>query len=258
MPIEFVGIEYQFFALLLLSWEALYQVLKLAVSRSSHPKFAETGQSYVVSFINCTQCTLVGGYYLLRFVSSGSPVLWAYLDEKDPGAGFANEMKHAAHYFLSWMTHDLIHMISFYPTLGGKDQLVHHSGFICLCALLMGYNIFPGVAPWLLFSEVSTIPLNIRWFLINTGRGDGTAIGVANGSFVGLFFISRVVLYWTGFAYLFRVSMPLVLAPPYLAPPLLVYTLVGAIGGGALLNAYWLVLVVKMAMRPKGKKPKPE
>jgi len=261
MRVEFVGVDVQLLATCFACWEGLFQVLKRVVATSPHPKFAEGAHSYMISTVNCAMCTAFGGYYLAHLTLSGSPVVWAVFDESDPGAWMAAGVKHFAHYFLSWMAHDLLHMITYYPKLGHMDHVIHHSGFVCLCFLLMSYNLFPGAAAWLLFSEVSTLPLNTRWYLIALGKGDSKALTYVNQLFALFFFFSRVLLYWSGFAYLVGVSMPLVLAPPYLAPPPLVYLLVGAIGGGAMLNAYWLVKIYEMATRgggPKEKKNKPE
>ena len=36
---------------------------------------------------------------------------------------------------------------------------------------------------WLILAEASTVWMGIRWLLINTGRGDSTAMHIANACF---------------------------------------------------------------------------
>ena len=101
-----------------------------------------------------------------------------------------------------------------------------------------------------LLGEVSTLFLNLRWFLIQTGRGDSAALHRTNYAFATTFFITRVVIMALGLWHGVTRSAPLLLAPPYSAPSWAVSTICVTVGCGALLNAFWMYKIVRMASRP--------
>jgi hypothetical protein len=115
------------------------------------------------------------------------------------------------------------------------------------------YGICPYAGTWLFCGELSTIPLNFRWFLIQSGKGDSTLMKVTNIVFASLFFLTRVVLYWSGLLEFISSTMPLLFAHGIPNHVLLLFGLL--IPGGALLNAYWFALIFNMA-RGGGKKHK--
>ena len=145
--------------------------------------------------------------------------------------------------------------LTHFPALGGGDTVLHHCGFICLTFLGMGYQVYPFIVAWLLLGEVSSLPLNVRWYLITTGRGDTPAMDMANYSFGILFLIVRVAIYWSGLYELLVHLRPLLLAPPYNAPSLWMHIIMGFVSAGGLLNAFWVYKIFKMAAR-SGKKKK--
>jgi len=116
--------------------------------------------------------------------------------------------------------------------------------------------VLPLTVAWLLLGELSSLPLNFRWFLINTGRGASTALRVTNAVFAISFFVVRVLVYWGGVYHLLAYMRPALIAPPYQCAPVVVNTLCLFISAGALLNAYWMISIVKMATRSGEKKSK--
>ena len=159
--------------------------------------------------------------------------------------------------FLSWIIYDLIHVISSYPKLGGFDTIIHHCLFMG-AALVNGYYviyIFP--FSWLIMGELSTIFLNIRWFLIQTGRGSTKMMKWCNYIFAIFFFLTRVILYGWG---LYLMSRPdvwtVILELP--APKYLVLSVLGLLVIGYFLNLLWMKSIVEMATKnnEKGRKSK--
>jgi len=154
-------------------------------------------------------------------------------------------------FFLSWLLYDLAHVVTCYPRLGGMDTIAHHLGFIGASLVCGSYRILPFPFAWLTTGELSSIALNIRWFLINSGRGDTAALQLAQVAFALLFFVTRVVLYGAGLAHLAwhrhllfaRVEGAPLAAVPL---PLLVVVLLLLCGGYAL-NMLWMSKIVKMA-----------
>jgi hypothetical protein len=55
--------------------------------------------------------------------------------------------------------------------------------FLLLTLLSLGFGICPYAGAWLLCGELSTLPLNARFFLINSGLGASTAMSAANAAF---------------------------------------------------------------------------
>ena len=82
----------------------------------------------------------------------------------------------AAQAFVGYLLMDFFHVIARYPKLGGLDMCLHHAGFLFVTLLGLGYRVFPFPIGWLLLGEVSSIFLNVRWFLINSGHGASAAL----------------------------------------------------------------------------------
>ena len=104
--------------------------------------------------------------------------------------------------------------------------------------------------------EISSIFLNIRWLLINTGRGHSASLKRINVGFALSFFICRVVIFWAGVAHVFRSELPFLLAPPRSAPRWALQLLVSLVTAGAVLNAFWLFKIIKVALGPPPTKPR--
>ena len=116
--------------------------------------------------------------------------------------------------------------------------------------------IFP--FSWLTLGELSSVALNIRWFLINSGRGESVALQRTQLAFAGLFVVTRVIIYGVGLAHLFvhreallsRDEATGVLA--HVPAPLLWLVLVLLVGGYGL-NLLWMTKIVRMASRGRTK-----
>jgi len=243
-------------------WEVLYQIFKNSLKPSPHPKVRELGASYSVAFINALVCSVggfscvvslwKGGYTGRTIVTLGetSPLFWAGLDAGE------EVYERFAHAFLGWLFYDVVHVVSLYPKLGGVDTVSHHVGFICLTCLGSVYHVIPFSVAWLLLGEVSSLPLNVRWFLIHTGRGADKALTLTNLAFALSFFLVRVAVFWAGVYHLIMYLRPsLIATDPYGCPMWVLDTVTFFITAGACLNAQWMIGIVKMATRgPPGQK----
>jgi len=193
-------------------------------------------------------CSTAGCYITATLIASE--------DERDRAAMRAESeigpvVLAATQSFVAWLLMDAAHVISHFPTLGGADMLLHHAGFIFLTLIgPLGLHVFPFAAGWLLLGEISTLFLNLRWFLIQSGRGDSAALHRTNYAFAATFFITRVVIMALGLWHGVSRSAPILLASPYNAPSWAVSTICITVGGGALLNAFWMYKIVRMASRP--------
>lgn len=242
-------------------WEVLYQIAKAALASSPHEKVAQLGASYTVAFINAAMCT-VGGFWCVASLWAGEYAGRLIVTQVSspywPGLQ-AGELvyEHLAHMFLGWLLYDAVHVAMWYPKLGGVDTVAHHIGFISLTCLGSMYRVIPFSVAWLLLGEASSLPLNVRWFLINTGRGATPALKVTNVVFALSFFVARVVLFWAGVYHLLVYLRPTLIAPdPYGCPTWVLNTVCFFITAGACLNAHWMIGIVKMATRGDKKKDK--
>mmetsp|Transcript_8561 Transcript_8561/g.12806 ORF Transcript_8561/g.12806 Transcript_8561/m.12806 type:complete len:132 (-) Transcript_8561:175-570(-) len=124
------------------------------------------------------------------------------------------------------------------------------------CLLACTYRVLPFPFAWLITGEASSPFLNIRWFLINTGRGDTFAMKATNIIFALTFFFSRILLFGYGLIDLMR-NVNYLFSDPPPVPAIPAVSILVLVCGGFLLNAFWMVGIVKMAMgRQKGGKSK--
>ena len=108
--------------------------------------------------------------------------------------------------FLSYLLYDLCHVLHRYPKLGGIDTVVHHVLF-AMCAYINGtYGLMAFAFGWLALGEGSTILLNIRWFIIKSGRGGTPILNAINILFAIVFFYVRIGVYTAGVVHLFLLS----------------------------------------------------
>lgn len=250
VPVEWHGVEWGLLLALALVWELIYRMGKAACSRAQHSKVVEEGGSYVAAFVNACVCSVAGSMITLRLLASDetSRAILSSSQVESPSAIFV-----AAYAFVGYLLMDAVHLFTFYPRLGGVDMCLHHGLFIFVALVDLGYRIFPFPIGWLLLGEVSSLFLNIRWFLIHSGRGDSAALSAVNYLFAATFFIFRVLVMWAGLWHGMAHLRPLVLAPPYDAPPRAVDTICFVVFCGALLNAFWMAKIVRMATRPAPK-----
>ena len=92
------------------------------------------------------------------------------------------------------------------------------------------------------------MPLNVRWLLIQSGRGETHALRYTNVAFALTFFATRVVGYGAGLAHLWRVRAALLdqLDESVVVRPLLFLVLALLVAGYGL-NLMWMRKIVKMA-----------
>ena len=191
-----------------LGWELLYQLVKrLLVARSSHEKVRDYGASYAVAFIHAAVVSALGAaqYIAMRDLPESSK---AVVDPADPHHEQSRDAVRLAYIFFGWLLYDLVHVVINYPKLGGADTLAHHLGFLAFGVFSFGYALFPFCSTWLLLSELSSLPLNARWFLIQTGRGDTNLFVAVNAIFALSFAVVPVALFGLGLAHQARACQP--------------------------------------------------
>lgn len=191
------------------------------------------GPSYLVSFFHSIITTIRGTMHLYHLwdasnfdklyipskayitYNNGSAILtyrWAHLH-----VATTNTL------FVSYLIYDLFHILLQYPKLGGIDTIIHHVLF-ALCSFINGtYGLMAFQFGWLIVGELSTIFLNIRWFLIKTNsnsldggggsnsktsssRSSTLLLDKVNGMFAATFFLTRIGIYTIGIIHLFYYS----------------------------------------------------
>jgi hypothetical protein len=255
--VQFVGVDFPRWFFLVVCWELANQTARLFCRRSPHPAIRATGSTFICSTINAIWCT-ASGLYLTWVFAQLPDANRAHLDPEATNLWACLLVKAAAYRFLAWLTMDLIHCFEKYPKTVGLDALAHHTGFILLTAVQMSWDLLPIVAAWLLIGELSTIALNIRWYVISSGQGDSRALVYTNAAFALSFFLVRILVYWAGVLHLGFFMVPLLLSPPYNAPAWPLYVLLFSITAAGVLNLWWMYKIFKMATRkPKAAKAAP-
>lgn len=146
------------------------------------------GPSYVVSMAHAATCLYIG-IPNLSFVNA-APV--DQYTQRNDGAEWmcAN--------FIAYLIVDLAHVLWHWPKLGTWDTLIHHLSFLA-CGLIAGYHaVFVLPFTWLTLGETSTIFLNLRWFLLTTGRKSQSITFYVNLLFALSFFMTRIIVYGSG------------------------------------------------------------
>lgn len=230
-------LDWQLLCVAVAIWECLYQLAKAACARyyKQWPKVATAGGSYLTATLNACVCSVAGAWLVLQHGHATEPLI----------------IHLTAHSFLGWLMMDLIHLFTHFPALGGWDMVAHHVGFICLTSLAHTFNVLRYAMGWMLLGEISSIFLNLRWFLISSGRGESTALARTNLGFAVTFFAFRIVVFWVGLYDMLLNVRPMLIAPPHRQPALAINTVCAFVVGSALLNCFWMVKIVRMATRSK-------
>jgi len=260
-----------------LAWEALYTLSRLALRRAAKfdgvllngadaEKLVKQGPSYAIAFVHACLVGVAGLVHVCTLLDAPAEAKIAIPDDSSPWHVAATATEYTNVAFLSWLLYDLGHIIMSYPELGGADTVAHHLGFIAASLICGKYAILAFPFAWLTTGELSSIALNIRWFLINTGRGDSGALRQAQLLFALLFLVTRVVVYGLGLAHL-AIHRDVLLSAGRpgsvlagVPPPLLWAVLVLLVGGYGL-NLVWMRKIIRMATKPRkkeGKKGKKE
>ena len=234
------------------AWELIYKSSHRLINSQvsdANAKMKRFGSSYVTAFLNAVVCTSLGVINLSWLL--GAPEQRRYVmatETYDPWYNDTQSVRYSAYAFLGWILCDLIHvLLNFGPKkLGGWDTVAHHTLFAALVGSCIGYGTCPFAAAWLFCGELSTLPLNVRFLLINTGRGATAAMDATNKLFAASFFLVRVALYWWGLFDFLRHGPAQLLA--HGAPGVLVAGVTTALVLGGALNFFWFTQIVKMAM----------
>ncbi|KAL9191545.1 hypothetical protein ACHAXT_001251 [Thalassiosira profunda] len=157
--------------------------------------------------------------------------------------------------FLSYLCYDLMHILSQYPKLGGVDTVMHHLIFAS-CSVINGtFGIFPFAFGWLIVGELSTIFLNMRWFLLKSGRDKSQMLDAINQYFAASFFLTRIGIYTVGVVQLYLQIDEILLMPEKSGVPIaLLGMTLGGIMLGWVLNLLWGYKIFEMVRGVKTKK----
>lgn len=234
----------------LVLWELVYQVSKVMAAKycSQWTKISQLGGSYMAAFLNACVCSVLGCWIVVAYLLFADARGRALVLDDGPAVG---AVYLAAQSFIGWLMMDCCHLLTHFPTLGGVDMLLHHFGFLVMAAIGYGYRVVPFICGWLLLGEVSSIPLNIRWFLIQSGRGDSRALAYVNYAFAGCFLLFRVFILNAGLVDYVVELRPVLLAPPCNAEAWAVNVFCILLVGCSLLNLYWMAKIIQMAIKPR-------
>jgi hypothetical protein len=247
-------------ALAALCFEVLYRSFGAAFRRLAATKgvaldpkrkrtFARDGNSYAVSFVHATIVVVRGFQHLIQ--QYGAPldakfVQRPYGSTSEWAAGAA-AIEPTNTIFLAFLVYDVSHVLLEYPRLGSIDVVAHHVLFAAASYVCGSNRVFPWPFAWLIIGELSTLPLNLRWVLIQSGRGDTRLMTWTNRAFALTFFLGRVVVYGLGLLHLFRSWEPHVEEACLRVPGLRVVCALFVAGYG--LNLVWFRRIVRVASR---------
>ncbi|KAJ1460101.1 hypothetical protein M885DRAFT_612742 [Pelagophyceae sp. CCMP2097] len=209
-------------------------------------KLEREGPSYVVAGVHALLVGARGAYHLVTLVGVPTPMQFAM-----PTAGSAlyslteaTEVTNAI--FFSWIIYDVCHVVFSFPRLGSWDTLAHHLCFAFTAAVCGAYRVLPFPFGWLICGELSTPFLNLRWLLINSGRGDSKLAQKTNVVFGLLFMATRMLLYGSGLAHL-GYNRAVLFDQTSLVPKPLLYTTLALFVAAYGLNMLWMSKILKMA-----------
>lgn len=230
----------------------LIKASELRLSGEQQAKLCSCGPSYAVSTV-VTSVLAVRGLCATVALYGADPVhqhcmtpgLASQWARPQGDVAFINQV------FLAYMLYDVLHVVAAYPALGKLDTVAHHAGF-AFAAIINGYYaMMPWAGAWLMAGELSTLPLNTRWFLIHTGRGESRAMSISNKAFASLFFSTRIILYGGGLFWLVRTRDALFRPQAGTtcadAPSGFKWVVVALIALGYCLNVQWMGKILYMA-----------
>ena len=229
-------------------------------------KIASEGPSYVVAFIHALILSIRGcmHFYQLFYTPTKFQMMRIHandiLTHSEVNASDYRYISNAHasvyrsnYFFFGFLFYDLLHIIIVFPRLGGIDIICHHLAFMVASVINDHYKIMMFPFAWLIMGELSTIFLNIRWFLIQTGRGSTKVMDACNFMFAYLFFSTRILLYGWGLIhllsnsnYLFYAENEDVNKDDY-APKWCVIFVCSMLVGGYSLNLVWMKSIYAIA-----------
>lgn len=254
-PFFFGHLDGRQFVVACLVWEALFRLCQFAIAiavkvpfvvaggsenrQARVEKLLRDGPSYAVSLIHAVLVVYIGLPVFLRTVH-------ATTDDQYSGRNEAAEWLCAV--FLGYLTQDVVHIFLVWPQLGGWDVIFHHATFFC-CGAVCGYHalyIYPFT--WLTLGEASTIFLNIRWFLLQSGRpASHIATWLVSLLFASSFAVTRFLIYGSGLAHMAYNHE--VLVEIWQRHPSVAFVTV-LIGMGFALNVIWLRKILSRVWKP--------
>ena len=244
-----------------LCFEALYRSFGVAFRALSTRKgvaldpkrqsiFARDGNSYAVSFLHAFVVVWRGCQHLIQ--QWGAPLEAKFVQQpygsSNAWAAGAAAIEPTNTIFLAFLVYDVSHVLLEYPRLGGMDVVAHHVLFAAASFICGSNRVFPWPFAWLIIGELSTLPLNLRWVLIQSGRGDTRLMKWTNRAFAFTFFVGRVVVYGLGLLHLGASWHPHVEEACARVPGLRVVCALFVAGYG--LNLVWFRRIVRVATQP--------
>ena len=222
----------------------------VALDPKRRPTFARDGNSYAVSFVHAFVVVWRGCQHLID--QYGAPLEYKFVQQpygsSNEWAAGAAAIEPTNTIFLAFLVYDVSHVLLEYPRLGSIDVIAHHVLFAAASYVCGSNRVFPWPFAWLIIGELSTLPLNLRWVLIQSGRGDTRLMQWTNRAFAFTFFLGRVVVYGLGLLHLGASWHPHVEEACLRVPGLRVVCALFVAGYG--LNLVWFRRIVRVATRP--------
>jgi len=250
------------------TWEAIYQAARMVIygiyTESSctgdwvaiRKRLINEGPSYFNAFLHAIVVTTLGIYtaYALLFAPTEIQMRIPTETVSAPDLAFRDAAvltESINLVFLSWLCYDVIHLVLNFPTLGGADTLAHHFAFMGASVLCSVYRIFPFSFSWLVAMEISSPWLNVRWYLLTTGRKGSKWLDYTNQAFGYSFILARVLMYGVGLVHLWA-NHGLLLLGKQAVPAAPIYVILTLVTAGYGLQLFWLKKILSMSK----KKPK--
>ena len=184
-------------------WQVCYMFFEHVIIRgcfaNRNEKLSGMGRSYLASTLNAMCCTSCGIYIFMSMKDETVSCKYFFINCSD--ASLLNFTLVTGANISAHFTLDLIGILFTYPRDKKETNsaiAIHHLIFLTCGIIGSIFYLTPFTYSWLNLCEISTIPLNIRWFAINTGNGNSTLYWMASYSFVLSFVIFRIVVYGIG------------------------------------------------------------
>lgn len=230
-------------------WETLRFGCKYALRNHPNKDIRTKGPAYVVSSVHALYACYKGYGHLSALMGAPDAV---QLRNPEPASEWfkpAMECIFTARAFTGYMVSDLAHVLLKFPRLGGADTVAHHFAFLTATVTAQVYKLMPFPFAWSLSTELSTIFLNQRWYLLKMGLEQSSITHYNNLAFASTFFFTRVVMYGAG---IIRMWKQLIASEDKDAP---IVALATVMTGGLLLNLLWFKSIIAIAL---GKRTKPK
>ncbi|KAA8491654.1 hypothetical protein FVE85_9701 [Porphyridium purpureum] len=196
--------------------------------------------SFFVAGMHALVISIVGLSLMVAFF--GAPYTVKYGSDTHGSEEFHTAhraVEQACCMFVGYLFYDLGHVLTHFPDLGGWDMLIHHMLFLSASLTALYRSILHFSFAWLIIGEISSVFLNLRWFLRKLNCSIAWLLPV-NLLFALFFGVTRVLVYGVGLYDLVQANKEL--------QSLWIRYFVFILSIGWLLNTYWFAFILRKGL----------